>query len=446
MRTTSTKASSSRLPDRTVAAEALAIENASLYEQAEERTRELESLLRVAHAVTSTLDLDELMRLFLEQLRQVVEYDCASLILIDGGELVIQDIVMPHEKEFRKEHRVRFSPCDDPDVWATSDARPPLDTPCVLLPASAEFWRLMHDGTTHLIEDALTNDDDILTISYRKMMGIRAHTPEFMRSWMATPLHGKDGTVGYFGTSSATPSKFTDKHVRLARAFADQATVAIENARLYSQGQELAITRERHRVARDLHDSVAQALYGVALGAKTARKYIDTDPAAAAEPLDYVISLAAAGLAEMRALIFDLYPESIRNEGLIKAIERQVTVLASRYGIDVEWLRADEPEAPVEVKEAIYTIMREAMHNTVKHAQAQKLCISLETNAKEVRFSVQDFGTGFDTSSTPSGHMGLKSMEERAARLGGQLRIESSIGEGTLVRGAIPLPSILNPL
>ncbi|HLG12132.1 MAG TPA: GAF domain-containing sensor histidine kinase [Dehalococcoidia bacterium] len=435
----STKATRSRLPQRKLTAEALAIENARLFAQAEERTRELESLLRVSQAVASTLDLDQVMLLFLAQLKEVIDYDCASLILIEGSDLVIQDIVMPHEKVFRQENRVRFTPCDDPDLWVTSDARPGLDTPCVLLPASADFWRLMRNGESHLIEDALTLQDDILAVSYRKMMGDRLHSPEFMRSWMATPLHGKDGTIGYFGTSSATPAKFNAKHIRLARAFADQATVAIENARLYSQGQKLAVAQERQRVARDLHDSVAQTFYGVALGAKTARRYITADPAAAVEPIDYVISLAAAGLAEMRALIFDLYPESLQSEGVIKALDRQVEVLPGRYGIDVEWLRADEPDAPVEVKEAIYTIIREALHNAVKHAQTQTVSLSLEADAAEVRFSVRDFGTGFDVSSTPAGHMGLKSMEERARRLGGRLRIDSSIGEGTVVTGSIPL-------
>lgn len=401
------------------------------------RELELESLLRVSQAVASTLDLDELMRLILDQLHEVVEYDCASLILLDGSELVIQDISLPHEGEFRTENRLRFVPGNDPMEWARSDARPRLDTPCLLIPASSSFWELMNRGESHLMRDALT-DEDVLAASYRRLMNGRLHSAAFMRSWMATPLQGRQGTIGYFGTSSGTPGKFAARQVRMAQAFAGQAAVAIENARLYEQGKQLAVTAERHRVARDLHDSVAQAFYGVALGAKAARRYVDTDPAAAVEPLDYVISLAAAGLAEMRALIFDLHPDSIRNEGLVKAIERQLPVLAGRYGIAVAWAGAQEPEAALAVKEAVYAIMREAIHNAVKHSQAERISLRLDCEAGEVRFSVEDFGAGFEPSSVPAGHLGLTSMRERAEDLGGRLAVVSTPGGGTTVTGSIP--------
>jgi signal transduction histidine kinase len=92
------------------------------------------------------------------------------------------------------------------------------------------------------------------------------------------------------------------------KAVADQAAVALENARLFSEARGKAALEERQRLARELHDSVSQALYGIALGAKTARKLVDQNPRQVADPLDYVLSLAEAGLAEMRALIFELQP------------------------------------------------------------------------------------------------------------------------------------------
>src|SRR5581483_1884348 len=109
---------------------------------------------------------------------------------------------------------------------------------------------------------------------------------------------------------------YTPRHAELALAVANQAAIAIENARLFERVQSAAATEERQKLARELHDSVSQALYGIALGARTARAQLDRDPAKAAEPLDYVLSLAQAGLAEMRALIFELRPESLATEGL----------------------------------------------------------------------------------------------------------------------------------
>ncbi|MCB0222382.1 MAG: histidine kinase, partial [Anaerolineae bacterium] len=116
------------------------------------------------------------------------------------------------------------------------------------------------------------------------------------------------------------PNFYTARHVDLALAFANQAAIAIENARLYEQAQSLASLEERRHLARELHDSVSQALYGIALGTRTARMLLDRDPTKLAEPLDYIMNLAEAGLTEMRALIFELRPEILESEGLVGAL------------------------------------------------------------------------------------------------------------------------------
>jgi signal transduction histidine kinase len=107
--------------------------------------------------------------------------------------------------------------------------------------------------------------------------------------------------IGVLSVDHIKPGVYTQQHARLVWAFADQAAAAIDNARLYKQAQELAALEERQKLARELHDSVSQALYGIALGARTARTLLDRDPAQAAEPMDYCLSLAEVGLAEMRS-------------------------------------------------------------------------------------------------------------------------------------------------
>jgi signal transduction histidine kinase len=222
------------------------------------------------------------------------------------------------------------------------------------------------------------------------------------------------------------------------RAVADQTAVAVENARLFSEARGKAALEERQRLARELHDSVSQALYGIALGARTARKLVDQNPKLLADPLDYVLSLADAGLAEMRALIFELRPESLETEGLAAALEKQAAALRARHEVEVSTTLCEEPEVSAEVKEAIYRIAQEAMHNTVKHARANKVELEMACEAGSLSLEVSDDGVGFDTGGEFPGHLGLRSMRERALGLGGTFRVESSAGGGTTIRTRIP--------
>ncbi len=224
------------------------------------------------------------------------------------------------------------------------------------------------------------------------------------------------------------------------KAVADQTAVALENARLFSEARGKAALEERQRLARELHDSVSQALYGIALGARTARKLVDQNPQLVADPLEYVLSLADAGLAEMRALIFELRPESLESEGLVAALEKQAAALRARHEIEVEVALCEEPEASLEVKEAIYRIAQEALHNTVRHARANNVTIKMVCEGGRIlKLEVSDDGVGFETGGEFPGHLGLRSMRERAQRLGGTLTVESDPGKGTTVRAHVPL-------
>jgi signal transduction histidine kinase len=221
---------------------------------------------------------------------------------------------------------------------------------------------------------------------------------------------------------------------------ADQTGLVIENARLYQRASSAAALEERQRLARELHDSVSQALYGIALGARTARRRVGDDgPANVTEPLDYVLSLAEAGLTEMRALIFELRPESIAQEGMVAAIGRQVAATQARYGVRVTADLCDEPDVSLDVKEAVYRITQESMHNTVKHARATKIGVTMSCGSDGLLLEIADNGQGFDTSGEFPGHLGLRSMKERARDIGGELEIESEPGEGTTVRLTVPL-------
>ena len=148
--------------------------------------------------------------------------------------------------------------------------------------------------------------------------------------------------------------------------------------------------------------------------------------------------MAEAGLAEMRALIFELRPESLETEGLVAALEKQAAALRARYEIKVKTSLCDEPDASPGSKEAIYRIAQEALHNTVKHARANHVRIEMGCSPASLTLEVSDDGVGFDARGDFPGHLGLRSMRERAARLGGTLTIETSPGAGTLISARIP--------
>ena len=213
-----------------------------------------------------------------------------------------------------------------------------------------------------------------------------------------------------------------------------------ETRLLYEQAQELAALQERQRLARELHDSVSQALYGISLWAHTVREALESsEPEQAEAAIEDVLTLAEAGLAEMHALIFELRPESLETEGLVAALTKQVEALRARYKLTVEADLVDEPDLSLEKKEALYRIAQEALHNIVKHARASNVVLRLARQEREVFLEVCDNGKGFDPTGPFPGHLGVLSMQERVTKIGGTLTIESAPGQGTCIRVRVPL-------
>jgi PAS domain S-box-containing protein len=382
-------------------------------EERERLVMQLQSLLAITHDVASRLELEPLLDVILDRLQTMVGCSGCAIYLLEGDILVAMDYHGPLPRD--QVLQMRFSWPGAVGVAQAIQSREPVIIEDVEGDSAlARAWR----------EAALPEQ--------RKILGDA-------RSWMGVPLVAKDQVIGLLRLDHPEPGHFTPRHAGLAMAIADQAAVAVENARLYERAQRVATIEERQRIARELHDSVSQVLYGIVLSARTARVMIDRDPAKAIEPLDYVFSLAEAGLAEMRALIFELRPDALQSEGLVHALERRVEVLRTRHGLQVVASFCEEPECGVEIKDAIYRVAQEAMHNTTRHAQATRVEVSLSSSPTALKLEVVDDGIGFDPTGSYPGHMGLRSMRERVARLGGTLNIESAPGHGALVRLEIPM-------
>ena len=385
-----------------------------LEERVEERTRELSTLLDISHSMTATFELKPLLRVILSQLKAVVNYTGATLFTLHNNELTILD----HQGPI------------------------PLDQVLQLrfpLAQAGVNQRVIHSGAPLIIADV--RGDTPEAAAFQAFAGDELLTTYgYIRSWLGVPLIAQERVVGMLSLDHDEPDHYTGRDAQLALAIANQAAIAIENSRLYWQAKELAALEERNRLARELHDSVSQALYGIALGARTARTQLDRDPAKAKEPLEYTLQLAEAGLAEMRALIFELRPESLKTDGLVAALTKQAAAVRARHHLDVQTDLCEEIEPlPLDAKEVLYRITQEALHNIVKHARATRVDLKLICESGSVALlEITDNGVGFDAQGTFPGHLGLKSMRERALRVGGGFSVKSEPGEGTRIRARIP--------
>jgi PAS domain S-box-containing protein len=256
---------------------------------------------------------------------------------------------------------------------------------------------------------------------------------------VAMPLIHENKGIGAINTYYLRRGRPPEIEMSFLRDMANQAASAAVYARLLQASREKAALEERQRLARDLHDSVSQAVYGIALGARSAYELLSKDPTQVREPLEYILRLSEAALAEMRALIFELRPEALTREGLTGALKHHTAALRARHGITVEESFTIEPLLSSETKQGLYRIAQEALHNAARHARATRVGVALSQDDSQIRLEVSDDGVGFDPHGANPGHFGLNTMRERASELGGRLEIDSGPGAGTLVRAILPL-------
>jgi signal transduction histidine kinase len=296
--------------------------------------------------------------------------------------------------------------------------------------AAAEVWEVAPDGGSMLLAergdgfgtappqptDDAPVEGDVLTL----------------------PLRVRDRLVGLLRARAPTGQGWSDERVRWARGVAAQAAVAIENVRLYERARDEATDEARRHLARELHDSVSQAIYAIVLTAHAAQRRTVTDPDKARVALDTVVELAEAALTEMRALIFELRPEALVDVGLVGALHRQLDGLELRHGLVTTRDLPDEPSVPFATKQVLLRVVQEALHNVVKHARAGCVSVRAWDDGERLHLRVHDDGVGFDPHATFPGHLGHTSMRERLGALGGHLHLTSSSDDGTMVEFDVP--------
>jgi signal transduction histidine kinase len=262
----------------------------------------------------------------------------------------------------------------------------------------------------------------------------RAHP--LMRSFLGVPIVTRGEVLGaVYLTEKEDGTMFSHADQKLIELLAAHAAIAIENTRLYQRSRELSIIEERNRLARELHDSVTQRLFGVKLAAESAATLLERDPSKAAVEIARVGELARGAMEELRAVVFELRPGSLEAEGLATVLRKHVDVLRRVSGVRIEVKACDVPRLAPGSATQVLRIAQEALGNALRHSGAKRVVVKLGGDGERLYLKVADDGCGFD----PSGpevrgqRLGLTSMEERATELGGQLSVTSRLGEGTTV-------------
>lgn len=378
---------------------ATAVENARLYEETARQLAESRSLQRVTAALLAKQSLDEVL--------EIVCREAERLSGADGS-----SVIMRNEKG---EERVAFAS------------------------GAARMWGSQVLAMLPLPNELAVPTELVLT-------GIRSETSvspssESPDSAIAFPLLVENASIGAL-VLLTRQERFADRDLQVIRAFADQGAIAIEHARLVEQHERIAVLEERQKLARELHDSATQSLYGVTMYAEAAARLLESDEhRKAAGYLRELRVTAIEALKEMRLLIHELRPPVLEEEGLVSALEGRLMAVERRAGMETSFSSGGIERLPEEIEAELYGFANEALNNILKHAKAARVSLELRRSGDGVILEIADDGVGFDLESgRRGGGLGLRGMEERAARLNSRLTIQTGPGEGTRLAIEMPLP------
>jgi len=309
-------------------------------------------------------------------------------------------------------------------------------------------------GTTGLIGGVFDG-------GYAQPSGEVASDPELGRliamrtckSAYCIPLRSGLDTYGVLLYAHPAANFFSPERREVLDIIGNQATIAIQNARLYRELEQekermMEIQEEaRNKLARDLHDGPTQTVAAIAMRVNFARRLLERDPKSASEELYKIEELARRTTKEIRHMLFTLRPLVLESQGLVPALESMADKMRETYGQDVRVAADAEIVSQIELGKqgVIFYIVEEAVNNARKHAQAAQIWVRLGSGGDELALlEIEDNGVGFDPQAVDSGYenrgsMGMVNMRERTELLNGHLRVDSKLGQGTRISIIIPL-------
>lgn len=380
-------------------------ERKQIYDQMRRRLSESESIQRIAKGLLQRIGLDEVLQIICAEAMQLTDATGSAVLLLE----------------------------EDGWLTVTKSAGTPTYS-LKRLPVSGSFaGRAFQTG-----EHAWVNLEDRDPEKVQELRGYR--WIKGLSSLLVVPLKVDTKVIGILNILNK-PGELTQEDMRIIDLFADQAAIIIEHVRLQHQAEQLAVLEERQRLARELHDSVTQALYSVTLYADAARMAFSAEKWDSLEKnLHEVRNMAREAMYDMRLLVFELRPFMLETEGLVSALRARLAAVEGRSGLKTEVLVEDERRLPIKLEEELYRIAQEGLNNVVKHAEATKVQIRLRYEANALSLEMIDDGKGFDPAvAHRSGGFGLQGIQERVQQLAGTLKIESSSQRGTHLSARIPL-------
>jgi signal transduction histidine kinase len=388
---------------------AVAIENARLYDTSRRWARQLDSLNEVASALVGELDLERLLAVIADRLRELLD-----------ARVVIIDLRLPDGSL-----RVEGASGEGADRLVG-----------MISPEGSKSRHVMRRMRSERVDSAL-DDPEIHPEGEAQLLDVRSGL------WVPLAVRGEPIGVLTAADKRGRDPRFSDEDLRLAEAFAARAAGAVEVTRRVSretvrvmlQAQEA----ERSRLSRDLHDQTGQALAALLLGLNAARRTETLERAHAA--LADLDGLVRDALADLRSIAVRLRPAALDAHGLAAALERLAGTVSDHQTTEIviTTTLSDEHRLPAEIETAVYRIVQEAVSNARRHAHATRIDITVVTRPDAVVATVEDNGDGFDPNDAAPGRLGLTGIRERVSLFNGRVRIEATPGRGTAITAELPL-------
>lgn len=365
----------------------------------QEQSQLIAALNDVAAAVSSTVSVEEVLDTVVERAKWITNTEKAALVLTHDSSATLDAETLT----------VRGSRDEHPEEWWAAE----LDR------VSATLFR---ERSTYLNYD-----------------------PQNSAWLLCTPITVKDRPIGLLAAINSQAHEFTPDQVDFLAVLSAFAASAIENARLAEQNKYVLLASERDRIAREMHDGIAQSLFSVALGLEVCRKQVLRDPEAVAARLEELQEMVDMSRSELRRFIYDLRPVKLQELGLIGAIEywiHEVTVGKSVEGRLV--VSGEERHLTPAAEACLYQVAKESISNIVKHAEATQFRVEVTYTTEGVALRISDNGRGFEHGSAlrrskAGASLGLRSIEERVQRERGRLDVVSEPGRGTTIYVRLPL-------
>lgn len=375
--------------------------------QLQRRNRELSILNAIAGALNRSVDLDEALRTTLAQVADLLDLQTGWIWLL-------------HEETGES-------------YLAAAQNLPPA---LAHNPATMEGSCYCLD-TYRMGDLAGAANVNVVTCSRLKWLvegtdGLRYHA--------SIPLYAQAKKLGVLNVASPNWRELSPDDLRLLHTVGDLLSIAIERARLFARSVQIGAVEERNRLAREIHDTLAQGLTAIALQLESADALLEAgaDPARVRQAVKKALELTRINLEEARRSVLDLRAAPLEGRTLAQALATLAAGMGAHFPVRFETTGGSHP-LPARIETGLYRIVQEALTNIIRHAAAHNITVSLVITPDQVRCTIEDDGCGFDPSIIPPAHYGLVGVNERARLLGGSLNLQTAPGEGTRLEVVVPL-------